>query len=127
MYRVKIEGLPKIVSNGSQGSWFTKHNNAKLWHRKVYLALSGFIPDEPYIFLNLIMTRASSSEPDYDNLVISGKPVIDGLVRAGIVVNDKQKNILCKYQWEKCRPKDGHIILELEGFYERPMDSKSGV
>lgn len=37
----------------------------------------------------LTLTLYSIKEPDFDNLVSRWKPVIDGLVRSGVIADDK--------------------------------------
>lgn len=53
--------------------------------------------------------------PDYDNLVYSFKPVIDGLKNAGIIKNDDMLTIIDrKYSWCKVPEKMKHITIEVE-------------
>lgn len=58
----------------------------------------------------LILTRVSAVSPDSDGLVSSFKWVIDGLVRAGVLVNDGYGNIgMPEYRWEKGSRGQGKI------------------
>lgn len=59
---------------------------------------------------------------DHDNLVSGFKPIIDGLVRCGVLADDKWENIgFPVYHWEKSSPKDGKIIVLVE---ESKIDSE---
>lgn len=71
-------------------------------------------PAEPLERAHLILTRHSSSEPDFDGLAVSFKPVIDGLVEAGVLANDKSGNIgQPEYRWFKAPMKMGFITVEV--------------
>jgi len=109
-----IEGLPKITSNGSQGSWRAKYGNSKKWKQAVLHALaSKKLPSEPLKKAKITLTRISSTQPDFDNLAISFKPVIDGLVEGNILVDDKVNNVNVTYRWKKGSPGDGSIKVEV--------------
>lgn len=112
----QIEGLPKMITNGSQGSWRAKAGNARLWKSNVMTALRGTQgPRERLKCAKCTFIRFSSAEPDDDNLRASFKPVRDGLVLAGIMVNDRPENMPEPiYKWQKCKPKSGHIYVKVE-------------
>lgn len=62
----------------------------------------------------LICTRFSSSKPDRDNLAISFKSCVDGLVDARILVDDSDEIIVeCSYLHEKVPNKQGKIRIEI--------------
>lgn len=53
--------------------------------------------------------------PDYDGLVGSFKYVVDGLVKAGVIVDDKTSVIGdSKYNWVKSKKIDQRIEVEIE-------------
>lgn len=63
----------------------------------------------------LTLTRYSSKEPDFDGLCSSFKNVIDGLVEAGVIIDDKMSVIgQPTYAWVKCPPKKGKIKVVVE-------------
>lgn len=112
----KIPGLPKIITNGSQGSWRAKWAHAKRWQHSVFFEVkqSGYVVC--LAKAKVTLTRHSSREPDFDGLVASFKPVIDGLVIAGVLVNDKTDNIgQPEYRWEKTARAKGFITVKVEG------------
>jgi Holliday junction resolvase RusA-like endonuclease len=116
MYRLELEliGLPKTV-NGPHGSWQRAAAERKKWRSLVEQATLGKRPSKPLDTARITLTRLSSNEPDYDNLAASFKSVVDGLRDAGIIVDDKKKNIgACIYLWEKTSPKNGKIRVLVE-------------
>lgn len=53
--------------------------------------------------------------PDYDNLVYSFKPVIDGLVHAKIIQNDDMNTVVMRhYAWAKVKRGQEQITIEVE-------------
>lgn len=49
-------------------------------------------------------------QPDDDNLMISFKPVVDGLIRAKIITDDNPSIIEKRnYIWKKTKQKEGFI------------------
>lgn len=72
-------------------------------------------PPAPLQHAKLTLLRASSVEPDYDGLVSGFKHVIDCLVEAGILINDKRENIgVPDYLWEKAPMGKGFIRVTVE-------------
>lgn len=116
-YKVELQimGLPSISANGPHGHWATKAKERKLWHSLVAYNLGRRLPPKPLEKAKLTLIRHSSSEPDSDGLVISFKPVIDALVKAGVLVNDKRGNIgMPEYDWRQAPPKKGFITIKIE-------------
>lgn len=75
----------------------------------------GKRPPEPLKYARLTLVRFSSVCPDFDGLVSSWKPVIDGLIHARIIEDDSMKNIgMPKFHWEKAPPKKGWILVRVE-------------
>lgn len=62
----------------------------------------------------LQLIRHSQTEPDFDGLVSSFKPIIDGLVISGVLENDRSANIgQPDYHWEYAPPKAGKITVRI--------------
>ncbi len=118
-YHIEIElfGLPKRTNN-TQSSWRARMAESRKWKSLVASAviLSGNRPVRPLKKAKLICTRFSSIEPDYDGLVSGFKHPIDGLVEAGVLVNDKM-SVIGKpdYRWEQAKQKQGKIKIEVYG------------
>lgn len=111
----ELKGLPKLTNQLSRGVWQKRMGHTNLWKRKVWAAVWHLKPPEPLAHAALTLIRCSSREPDFDGLVSGFKPVIDGLVEAGILANDKSSNIgQPKYEWVKTSPKLGKIKIKVE-------------
>ncbi len=108
-----LDVLPK-TANGSHEHWRSKAQRVKLLKQAVFARAWPFKPAQPLVSAALTLIRHSSLEPDYDNLVTSFKPVIDGLRQAGIISDDRKKNIgRPEYLWQKAPPKKGFITVEV--------------
>jgi len=116
-YRVEFEldGLPKSQTN-NYGHWRTRAKSKKDWEERVVVATMGKWPKDPLSAATITLTRCSTSEPDYDNLVASFKPIMDGLIRARIIQDDKPSVIgHPDYHWEKAKRGQGRIRVVVEG------------
>lgn len=118
MYTLEFElkGLP-TTTNGSHGHWATKAKAKRKWIDAVmnYVVQNKAHPSEPLTKAKLTLTRCSSSETDFDNLVISFKPVVDGLKHAGVIVDDKMSVIgQPTYAWESVKRNAGKIRIKVE-------------
>lgn len=116
MYSIefKLEGLPKRTNN-SKSNWRARYAEACKWKRLVVLAVGFRKPKTPLLRAHLTLTRVSSVEPDYDGLVSSGKHVVDGLIAAEVIANDKMSNIgRPDYHWQKGKPGAGYIIVRVD-------------
>ncbi len=118
MFQFKIPGLPKIPN--ANGNWRVKYGNSKKWRKLAAEAAWGVWSlskrcGKPLERVKLTLIRGSTRECDYDNLVASFKPVIDGLMDAGVITDDNSK-IVCQrqYIWEKAKAKAGYIIVFVE-------------
>lgn len=75
----------------------------------------GRAPKAPLLKAKITCTRVSSQPMDSDNLVSGFKPIIDGLVDAKVLVNDRFENIgMPDYRWEKGRKAKGCVKIEVE-------------
>lgn len=109
----ELPGLPK-QTNSNKGSWFLKAREAKKWKRAVKDILLS-VPKTPLKKAKLTLVRLSAKEPDFDGLVSGFKHVIDGLVEAGVLENDKSSNIgQPTYLWQYTSPKSGRIKITVE-------------
>ena len=90
-------------------------NEARKWKKMVSLVVVGKKPSQPLKKAKLTLTRYSSVCPDSDGLVSGFKRIVDGLVEAGILENDKFVNIgMPDYRWEKALPKNGRVTVTVE-------------
>ncbi len=78
-------------------------------------AVLGKTPDAPLAHAHCTFTRFSSKRPDYDGLVHSMKPVLDGLVKGNVLVDDSYDVIgVPQYLWEYVDRNNGHIQIQVE-------------
>lgn len=110
----EIAGLPKMANCG-HGNWRADHGRKMHWRAKVGDALKGVrLPHSPLQCISVRFTRCSSAEPDDDGLSHGFKPIRDALKFYGIVVDDRRKNLIADYRWEKAPPKAGKIKIKVE-------------
>lgn len=125
MITLTIQGLPSITSNGPHGHWKAKWANSTKWKRLVAYALSGKLPRKPFKLAHVVMTRHSSHEPDFDNLAISFKPIMDGLVQAGVLIGDKASQVRVEYKWAKAKQHKGFITIEVREIADKPKEQSA--
>jgi hypothetical protein len=115
LLRFTLEGLPKMTNAGNRAHWAVKVKEARKWHDEVRRACFNKLPEEPLKKAKITMVRFSSVEPDYDGLASGFKHVLDGLVRAGVLISDKM-SVTGKpnYSWDEAPPKRGYIQVDVE-------------
>ena len=115
MYHLKLDlpGLPRINTSDNR-HWRVRQREKKDWYFLVWIESHRFVPESPLVRAQVRITRHSSSEPDYENLTQGGKHILDGLVRAGVLADDKPSVIgQPEYRWEKAPPRKGHVTVEV--------------
>ncbi len=119
----EIPQLPKLPNQIMYSHWRTRHNHATKWKNlvieatvKLCLWKNAELSDRlPFKKARVIITRCSSRQPDFDNLVSSIKPLLDGLVKAGIISDDRQDVIAQPIVlWEKAGRRAGKIKIKVE-------------
>lgn len=117
-YRIEflIPMLPKMVNGGwGKSHWAVQAKYRRQWRDLIVKIATPHKPLEPLSRARLTLIRFSSSAPDSDNLAASFKHVIDGLVDAGVLIDDRFENIgMPDYRWEKAKPKEGKIVVRVE-------------
>ena len=118
-YSIEFElpGLPPLQVAGSGGGhWRTRHAVAKRWKSAVRRAVlaDGRVPEKPLDRVEMLCERHSTREPDYDNLVASFKPIRDGLVEMGLLIDDKPTILVkCEHRWVKASRGAGKVRILL--------------
>lgn len=113
----EIMGLPKM-RNRMSFNWRMAKLEADKWKNHVIgqcesLSITNLNLDKA----KLTFTRYSTSEPDFDGLVSGFKHVLDGLVRAKVIIDDKASIIgQPTFKWEKSKPKQGKIKIRIEDY-----------
>lgn len=119
IYRLEFTlfGLPKMTnpSGAKSTHWRVVKAERDKWIKITMLSTLPKRPRAPLQRAKLTLTRHSSVSPDADGLVSGFKAIVDGLVRGGILVNDKFENIgMPDYRWEKTAPKQGRVSVIVE-------------
>ena len=125
-YRLEFEipGLPELPQK--RRSYWVIKKAADRWREVVKLTVKQRRPPDPLSSALITLTRRSSVEPDYDNLVASFKPVVDALTlskknnrgrmiwRADVLVDDRPSVLARRYLWEKAPPGKGsiHVVVQ---------------
>lgn len=121
-YRLEFElpGLPKMDNpSGSRSThWRYAHAEADKWKTLVRHAVGQNRPKQPLKWARIVGLRASSVAPDYGGLVRGFKHVLDGLIEAGVLEDDKLANIgVPDLTWTHAPAKKGYIkvlVVELK-------------
>ena len=115
---LSIPGLPPINTASSRGSHWAFAKLKRKWESHVCAAVLttlGRWPDKPLTRALVTITRCSASEPDYDNLVQGGKFLLDGLIKAGVIVDDSPAVIgRPEYRWQQAAPGAGSVRIQVE-------------
>ena len=114
----ELPGLPKMNSSDRLNRWASIKERDK-WREATILACKGKAPIEPLKRARVWFTRHSTTEPDFTNLVQGFKHVEDGLVDAGIIVDDKPSIIgQPTVTWVKASPRHGKVTVRVEGMQD---------
>lgn len=116
-YKLELEipGLPETTNEVLSMRLKRRLNRKMFWKQQIAYSVYGKKPKEPLKKAKLTLTRFSSVRPDPDGLTSTFKHLIDGLVIAKILENDKYENIgFPEYLWEKAKPKQGKIKIKVE-------------
>lgn len=117
MIKITLKGLPKTTNSNSRQTWRAQRAESRKWKNLVskYVYIHLLKPEKPFAKAKVTITRYSSNEPDFDGLVSAGKHLIDGLIEAGILENDRMSNIgRPEYLWERAPRNQGHVTIEVE-------------
>lgn len=111
----KLPGIPKTINQMSGRHWVVRHNEAKRWKALVLLFCRQLrIEGLNLPVCRLELTRHSSREPDFDNMVGSWKHIIDGLVEAQVMIDDKPSVIGSPvFKWVKVPRDQVHVSVRI--------------
>lgn len=111
----EIPFLTKAISPNSRVHWAVKYKENRAVTDYICGLTSNMRPKRPLSAASLVLTRRSSSEPDFDGLVASFKNCVDALIKCKIIENDKMSNIGAPtYVWEKAKKGFGSIRIEVK-------------
>ncbi len=110
-----LQGLPPMANQQLRGNWRVSYGKARQWKQKVFSVAWPLKPSEPLTSARVTITRCSSKCPDFDGLVSAGKPLIDGLVQAGVLSDDSMRVIGAPtYLHEPAAQRKGRIKIKVE-------------
>lgn len=106
--------LPPMGNAWKRENYHVSRKEKAMWVGSFKWMLLNNKPKFPLKKVRLILTRFSSSEPDYDGLVISFKHVIDALVENEVLVDDSL-SVTGKWDcnWLKTSRGKGSIRVEI--------------
>jgi len=109
-FTFRINGLPRTINSIGRKHWGAKTREANLWKHNVLWSTIDNKPPKPLKKAKLILKRVSTTAPDYDGLVSSFKHVVDGLIDAEIIEDDRMENIgMPEFIWTKGKRNKGFI------------------
>lgn len=121
-----IPGLPPTNSSDKLNRWVWRKLK-KDWEALVITAVLEACGRWPATLdqARVTITRCSTREPDYDGLVQGAKFLLDGLVRAGVIRDDKPSVIgQPVFAWEPAAPGKGCVRIRVEAI---DLDRTGGI
>lgn len=110
----EVYRLPKLPNEMLRRNFWTVKREKDYWHKTVKKAVEGW-NNKSLEKAKITLTRHSSREPDFDGLCGSFKFCLDGLVKAGVILDDKVSVIgQPTYLWVKASPGMGKIEIKIE-------------
>lgn len=86
---IVVQGCPESLNKVLRMHYIKRNAYNQRWHHIIDLSTLGMKPPEPLMKAKLTLVRNAYRSLDYDNCVSSMKPIVDGLVRAFIIKDDK--------------------------------------
>lgn len=112
----ELKALPPLpnADGYSKSHWAVQAGTRKRWREAVKNLLMFAKPSLPLWKARLTFTRFSASRPDSDGLAASFKSVRDGLIDAGVIVDDKYEVVGDpRYRWQYSNAGDGYVSVEV--------------
>lgn len=115
MIEILLQGLPKTPNQLKTMHWAARAKHSKQWRSAARWMAFKSQPKQPLRQVRLTFIRGSSRQCDYDNGIASVKPLIDGLVDAGIIADDNPSIVKAVlFGWEKAPQKAGFMKIIIE-------------
>jgi len=115
----EIPALPDLQAAAAKGHWRTRHRETKRWHERVRAIVMGdhYLPEAPLKRARVLYERHSAHRCDPANLPASFKAIEDGLVRCGVLEDDKAENYeggAPTWRWVKAKRGEGFVRVRVE-------------
>ena len=109
-----IDELPELPNRLQRKHWSRIQGHRTLWHWRVRSAVARKGPGKPLDYAMVTMVRHSTRRPDRDNLWASWKPVLDGLVQCGVLIDDDDDHVdFHGGGWEPAKRKQQRVTIEV--------------
>lgn len=115
MYQLEIE-IPTEATDANKinrGNKFAHNAVRQKIKRDIDILCRGKKPEFPLELFKLTIVRHGTRALDYDNLISSFKAHIDGLVNAGIIINDSWK-YLKQINTNQVVSKEKKLVIRVE-------------
>lgn len=118
MYKVDLsfQVLPKSLNRTLAAHWGRRYKTNNAWDNIVWSQVHDRLPDAPLERARIKIVRHFWRTLDYDGLVGSMKPMVDGLVTAGVLSSDSWKVLGVWDVTQEFRPKKDGPLLTVEIF-----------
>lgn len=115
MYKLDVtfQALPKSLNKSFRAHWGNRHASNNAWDNLVYSQVHDKLPPQPLPKARIRIVRHFWRTLDYDGLVGSMKPMVDGLVTAGVIESDSWKVLGVWDVTQVFRPKKDGPLLEV--------------
>jgi hypothetical protein len=113
---LSLAKLPDLQAAGQVPKHWAVRNREKVWWRNqiAWWVVSKGKPEKPLQRASVTLTRCSTQEPDRDNLFASMKHILDSLVHAQVIENDKPSCIDLVCRWERAKRGQGGVRIVVE-------------
>lgn len=105
--------IPKSLNKALRTHYHKYNKQKKEWNDLVYLLTRSNLPHSPLTKAKLKIVRHYYRTLDYDGLVGSLKPVVDGLTNAGIIKDDSWGVLGAWDVTQEFRPKKDGPLLDI--------------
>ena len=115
MISITIGSLPPAEYSPNSRAHWTKKRKARVLAYDEVIALvneqgwHGPAIDPAYVTVSWGVN--DKRRRDTDNFVGRTKPYIDGLVHAGVLVDDSSRNVIYQFQWHEAKQKETIITV----------------
>ncbi len=116
MYELNLilNTIPRSLNKELRTNRYRRNSVNKMWDLLIMAECRNFIPKEPLKKANIRIIRRYYRTLDYDGLVGSMKPVVDGLVTAGVLIDDSWITLGIWDVTQEFRPKRDGAQLEIK-------------
>ena len=123
MYRLALEltQLPEAFNKVLRTHWKDRHSTNMSWYMFISCEVGLKRPPKPLKRARISIVRHAHRTLDFDGLVASMKPVVDGLVVAKVLSDDSWRVTGPWHVDQVFRPKDQGPLLTIE-VVEIPLD-----